>query len=89
MILYEGLGQITFVIFLIISILFGAVAYSRLTEDIEESLFEKVTGGLFVFIILIISLPITYLSYKEPGIVGGLIMHLIGGLIKYFLSFIF
>ena len=85
MILYEGLGQVTFVIFLIISIIFGVVAYSRLTEDIEESLFEKVTGGFFVFIILIISLPITYLSYKEPAIVGGLIVYLI----KYFLNFIF
>ena len=79
MILYEIIGDVICVIFFISSLFFGWLAYVHFEEE-EGSLIV----GLFVSILSIISILITYISYKKPDIVGGLIVELIKSLIGIF-----
>ena len=76
MFLYEIIGQVICVTFFVSSLVFGFLAYVHFEEE-EGSLI----GGLFLSILSIISILITYSSYKKPEIVGGLIVELIKSLI--------
>ena len=76
MFLYEIIGQVICATFFASSLFFGFLAYVNYEEE-EGSLIAV----LFCSILLIISIFITYTSYKKPEIVGGLIVELIKSLI--------
>ena len=76
MLSYEIMGQAICVIFFFSSIVSGFLAYVHFKED-EGYLIV----GIFSSIFCVISIFITNTSYKNPKIVGGLIVELIKSLI--------
>ena len=76
MFLYEIIGEVICAIFFFSSIVFGYLAYVQYKEE-KGSLIM----GLFLSILSIISIKITYTSYEKPELVGGLIVELIKSLL--------